>query len=203
MPRHSRSTMAPGTPNPAKMLLRNEISSRIAVLSAEEKKRQSRVVYEKVINHPWYKSSKRIALYMSTDQEVDTSPLLQHVKAKGTAFVPQYAGGHMKMLRVEAGDEASMDVTKHGIAQHKKDAARDDALESGGLDLIIAPGLAFSRSGSRLGHGGGYYDRYLARVRSNPETAPKVVALAFNCQVVDEVPVDENDQKVDEVIAAD
>lgn len=40
--------MAPGTPNPAKMLLRNEVASRIAALSTEEKKRQSRVVYEKV-----------------------------------------------------------------------------------------------------------------------------------------------------------
>lgn len=68
---------------------------------------------------------------MSTDQEVDTAPLLEHAKQKGAAFVPQYAGGHMKMLRVETGDEAAMDVTKHGIAQHAKDAARDDALESG------------------------------------------------------------------------
>ncbi|XP_073954004.1 5-formyltetrahydrofolate cyclo-ligase-like [Choristoneura fumiferana] len=195
--------MAPGTPNPAKMLLRNEVASRIASLSAEEKTRQSRVVYEKVINHPWYKSSKRIALYMSTDQEVDTARLLEHVKQKGAAFVPQYAGGHMKMLRVETGDEAAMDVTKHGIAQHAKDAARDDALESGGLDLIIAPGLAFSKSGSRLGHGGGYYDRFLAKVRSNPETAPKVVALAFNCQMVEKVPVEDTDQKMDDVIAAD
>ncbi|KAI8420352.1 hypothetical protein MSG28_008870 [Choristoneura fumiferana] len=149
--------MAPGTPNPAKMLLRNEVASRIASLSAEEKTRQSRVVYEKVINHPWYKSSKRIALYMSTDQEVDTARLLEHVKQKGAAFVPQYAGGHMKMLRVETGDEAAMD------------------------------------SGSRLGHGGGYYDRFLA----------KVVALAFNCQMVEKVPVEDTDQKMDDVIAAD
>lgn len=96
-----------------------------------------------IINHPWYKSSNRIALYMSTDQEVDTSSLLAHVIARGAAaFVPQYAGGHMKMLRVLDGDEEKMDITKHGIAQHSNNQLRDDALKSGIIYSLII--LAFS-----------------------------------------------------------
>lgn len=69
---------------------------------------------------------------MSTDQEVDTAPLIKHIQARGAAaFVPQYAGGRMRMLRLEADDEKIMSVTKHGIAQHSKEQAREDALESG------------------------------------------------------------------------
>ncbi|XP_037962380.2 5-formyltetrahydrofolate cyclo-ligase [Plutella xylostella] len=195
--------MAPGVPNPAKMALRGEVSARIAALTADEKKRQSEIIFNKVIKHSWYKSSSRIALYMSTDQEVDTMPLIEHVKARGAAaFVPQYAGGHMKMLRVQSGDEDQMELTRHGIAQHAPTAVREDAFDHGGLDLIIAPGLAFTRSGKRLGHGGGYYDKYLAKVRAG-SVATKVIALAFTCQVVEDLPVDDNDQRIDEVISAD
>ncbi|XP_028025217.1 5-formyltetrahydrofolate cyclo-ligase [Bombyx mandarina] len=196
--------MSPIKPNPAKALLRNEIAAKIAALTNEEKKRQSQIVYEKVINHSWYKSSSRIALYMSTENEIDTAPLIKHIQARGAAaFVPQYAGGRMRMLHLETGDEQTMPKTKHGISQHGKDQSRDDALGTGGLDLIIAPGVAFSRSGDRLGHGGGYYDKFITNLRLNPETAPKIVAVAFNCQVVDMVPTNEQDQKVNEVIFAE
>ncbi|XP_075981329.1 methenyltetrahydrofolate synthetase isoform X2 [Anticarsia gemmatalis] len=196
--------MAKVTPNPAKAQLRVEIADRIAALSAEEKKRQSQIVYEKLINHPFYKSANRISLYMSTDQEIDTAPIISHIKARGaSAYVPQYAGGKMRMLKLEADDERTMAVTRHGIAQHSKDQLREDAVESGGLDLVITPGVAFSKSGDRCGHGGGYYDKFLANLRSNPQTAPKVVAVAFDCQVIDNVPTNEQDQKVDAVIHAE
>ncbi|XP_050674664.1 5-formyltetrahydrofolate cyclo-ligase [Leptidea sinapis] len=194
--------MSPRTPNPAKALIREQIAARIATLSAEEKNRQSSIVYNKVINHPHYKSANRIALFMSTDQEINTAPMIAHIKARGgAAFVPQYAGGIMRMLRLEAGDEDNMPLTRHGIAQHSKDQKREDALNDG-LDLIIAPGVAFTKNGGRVGHGGGYYDKYIAHLRSKPN-APKVIAVAFNCQVLDEVPMDEFDQKIDGVIYAD
>ncbi|XP_026321016.1 5-formyltetrahydrofolate cyclo-ligase isoform X2 [Hyposmocoma kahamanoa] len=196
--------MGPIKPNPAKTLLRTDIASRIAALSSDEKKRQSKAVFEKVINHPFYKSSKRVALFLSTEDEIDTAPIIDHVKARGaSAFIPQYAGGIMRMLMLEDGDKENMGVTKHGIAQHSKDQKREEALEGGGLDLIIAPGVAFTRSGARLGHGGGYYDRYILKARNHPEIVPKVIAVAFTCQISDNVPMDEQDQKIDDVITAD
>ncbi|CAH0724232.1 unnamed protein product, partial [Brenthis ino] len=191
------------TPDPAKVLLREQIAASIASLSADEKKRQSEIVYNKITNHPVYKSAKRIAIFMSTEQEVNTAPIIKHIKSKGAAaFVPQYAGGKMRMLRLESGDEDSMPLTRHGIAQHSKDQKREDALDEG-LDLIIAPGVAFSKNGGRVGHGGGYYDKYIANIRTNPATAPKVIAIAFNCQVVDDVPMNEMDQRIDEVVFPD
>ncbi|CAK1550706.1 unnamed protein product [Leptosia nina] len=197
-----RYKMSGRTPDPEKVELRKKIADEIAKMSPEEKKRQSDIVFKKIINHPFYKSANRITIFMSTDDEVNTAPIISHIKARGaSAFVPQYAGGIMKMLKLEAGDEESMPLTRHGIAQHSKDQKREDALESG-LDLIIAPGVAFSRDGGRVGHGGGYYDRYIANLRSDPETAPKVVAVAFNCQVVDRVPMNELDQKIDDVVYA-
>ncbi|CAG9564221.1 unnamed protein product [Danaus chrysippus] len=190
-------------PSPAKAAIREEIEKKLTTLTDEEKKRQSDIVFNKLINHPYYKSAKRISIFMSTPTEVDTAPIIKHIKSKGgEVFVPQYAGGVMKMLRLETGDEEKMPVTRHGIQQHAKHMAREDALEKG-LDLIIAPGVAFSKSGGRVGHGGGYYDKYITNLRSNPETAPKILAVAFKCQVLDEVPMDELDQRIDEVLFAE
>ncbi|KAF9803543.1 hypothetical protein SFRURICE_008698 [Spodoptera frugiperda] len=199
------------TPNPAKALLRTEIAARIAALSTEEKNRQSKIVYEKIINHPWYKSAKRISLYMSTDQEINTAPIISHIKERGAkAFVPQYAGGIMRMLLLEENDDEKTilpsgdpSVRLPAYVHYQNDYLTKSLNSLGGLDLVIAPGVAFSKSGDRCGHGGGYYDKFLAGLRSNPATAPKVVAVAFNCQVVDDVPTNEQDQKVDAVIYAD
>jgi 5-formyltetrahydrofolate cyclo-ligase len=63
------------------------------------------------------------------------------------------------------------------------------------IDLVIVPGAAFTPAGARLGLGGGYYDRYLPKL-----TRARRVALIFDGQVVDQVPVEEHDQFVDELV---
>lgn len=69
---------------------------------------------------------------MSTDQEINTMPIIAHIQGRGAAaFVPQYAGGKMKMLRLEPDDEKAMPLTRHGIQQHSKEMQREDALERG------------------------------------------------------------------------
>jgi len=65
--------------------------------------------------------------------------------------------------------------------------------------LILAPGLGFDRKRQRLGRGKGYYDRYLARVRS-AGVAARVIGLAFTEQLVEVVPVGSHDQPLDGVV---
>lgn len=88
----------------------------------------------------------------------------------------------------------------------------------GGLDLILMPGVAFTRQGGRLGHGMGYYDKFLhEHFNKNPHRhtdSPKGIAdkiatkktillgLALKEQIVDEVPLDENDVLLDDIVAA-
>lgn len=64
------------------------------------------------------------------------------------------------------------------------------------------PGLGFSRQGSRLGRGKGYYDTYLQRCIDSG-CKPLTVALAFNEQICDTIPVDSNDVKIDMVLYPD
>ena len=64
------------------------------------------------------------------------------------------------------------------------------------LDLIMVPGVAFTREGARMGHGKGYYDKLLQHARAD---AP-LVALAFECQLFPEIPVQAHDIYMDKII---
>ena len=72
---------------------------------------------------------------------------------------------------------------------------------AGGLDLILVPGLAFTRSGQRLGRGKGYYDRYLHQYRQLTGMRPfTMIAVAFKQQIFDNIPTFEHDVIVDVVL---
>lgn len=71
---------------------------------------------------------------------------------------------------------------------------------SGGLDLIIVPGVAFSTSGDRLGYGKGYYDRFFNNLLIAQKHHATTVALAFKEQIVPYIPTDSHDIKMDIVL---
>lgn len=64
------------------------------------------------------------------------------------------------------------------------------------LDVILVPGLAFTRTGARLGRGGGYYDRLLAQ----PQCRARRIAVAFELQIIDGIPCEAHDQRVAQII---
>jgi 5-formyltetrahydrofolate cyclo-ligase len=80
------------------------------------------------------------------------------------------------------------------IREHGNPAARVVPPEE--IDVILVPGLAFTRLGQRLGRGGGYYDRYLA---SLPAKTLKI-GVCFGFQIVDALPTESHDQAVAAVV---
>lgn len=73
----------------------------------------------------------------------------------------------------------------------------------GGLDLILMPGLGFDQSGRRLGRGKGFYDNYLERCIAHSRGKPYTIALAFKEQLCQDIPVDDHDVLIDEVLYED
>ncbi|XDA86391.1 hypothetical protein R6Z07M_016104 [Ovis aries] len=84
-----------------------------------------------------------------------------------------------------------------------EDEVLEEALSTGGLDLIFVPGLGFDKQSNCLGRGKGYYDTYLKRCLQSQDVKPYTLALAFKEQICLQVPVDENDVRVDEVLYED
>ncbi|KAJ3594162.1 hypothetical protein NHX12_006493 [Muraenolepis orangiensis] len=192
----------------AKQALRRDIKQRVAALSEQEKQRQSKVVSQKLFKHPIYASCDRIAVFLSMHDEVRTEEILRDLFARGkTCFIPKYQtqGSHMDMLQLHSmQDMDSLPLTSWNIKQPSdEDLTRAEALATGGLDLILMPGLGFDQSGNRLGRGKGFYDSYLERCIRHPRGKPYTIALAFKEQLCQEIPVDDNDMLIDEVLYED
>lgn len=192
----------------AKQALRKEIKRRVAALSEQEKQRQSLVVSQKLFRHPKYVSCKRIALFLSMDDEVRTEEIIKDVFKSGkSCFIPRYdsSSSHMDMLKLNSlQDMETLPLTSWNIQQPAgDDNSREEALTTEGLDLILMPGLGFDRLGKRLGRGKGFYDTYLERCIRHPKGKPYTIALAFKEQLCQEIPVDNNDVLIDEVLYED
>ncbi|XP_039215182.1 5-formyltetrahydrofolate cyclo-ligase isoform X2 [Crotalus tigris] len=194
--------------NAAKRALRAELKRRLKELSQAEKLRQSRLLAGKVMAHPRYLASQRIAVFLSMPDEVQTNEIIKDVFQKGKAcFIPWYKpqSSHMDMVKLASYEEiASLPLTSWNIHQPAEGDVREDALAvADGLDLILMPGLGFDQTGNRLGRGKGYYDTFLQRCQQHPKGKPYTIALAFQEQMCSMVPVSETDMKVDEILFED
>ncbi|XP_042876770.1 5-formyltetrahydrofolate cyclo-ligase-like [Penaeus japonicus] len=190
----------------AKNVLRQELKKKLNALTNEEKVRQSQIVQTKVLQHDLYKNSKRLSIFLSMHDEIQTDGILRDALDAGKAvYIPRYdsKSTYMDMVRLKSWEEYdALPMTKWKIKQPPLDQDREQALDSGGLDLILVPGLAFSKAGHRMGRGRGYYDTYLAKCRAMQECPPSTIALAFIEQILPEVPVEETDVPVDIVLSA-
>ncbi|CAH1784458.1 unnamed protein product [Owenia fusiformis] len=194
--------MALASIHAAKKILRKKIKDTINALSREEKERQSSVITQKLIALPVYQQSTRISVFLSMQDEINTMHILSDIFRSGKiCFIPCYHGDNMDMLKLNSmADYDSLPVTKWNIKQPNFDDDRENALTTGGLDLILMPGLGFSKEGARLGRGKGYYDNYLRKCVNITKKKPITVALAFKEQIIDDIPVTESDVPIDTIL---
>lgn len=164
-------------------------------LTKEERVEKSRKILSFVTELSEFQESKTIMSFLNFGDEVDTTPLAENILKLGKCLVLPLCAPHGVLIPAEIKDlKGDIEPGKWGIREPKKEDLVSVNPEE--IELIIVPGAAFDRQGNRLGYGGGYYDRFLNRLR--PET-PKI-ALAFSCQVLPEIPLDPYDLKVDALI---
>lgn len=131
-------------------------------------------------------SSRMIALYAATRGEADVSALFHSLRAMGWQVVlPQVVSKTEMVMRVVA-DWSTLVPDTFGILAPAPSAP---AVHPSQVDVALVPGLGFTRSGGRLGYGGGYYDRWLAQASEGITT----IGVGFDVQVRDVLPVAAHD----------
>jgi 5-formyltetrahydrofolate cyclo-ligase len=160
-----------------------------ADIPPEERERLSGLVEEALFAVPEIARSRTLLLFYSFGSEVSTGGMVRRALSGGArVLLPYLEDGRIEAAEVRPGDELS--PTAYG----PREPARRVPVDPGEVDAVVAPGLAFDRSGHRLGYGGGYYDRFLDRV------AALSAGIAFSAQLVDEVPAGPRDRRVDLVV---
>eukprot|EP00934_Nitzschia_sp_Nitz4_P000578 Nitzschia sp. Nitz4//scaffold178_size73299//37897//38562//NITZ4_005705-RA/size73299-processed-gene-0.25-mRNA-1//1//CDS//3329539140//578//frame0 len=192
-----------------KNAVRKEIRGRLKEMTVEETISQSSKVCQQVTQLPEYQKATKIGLFLSMPKgEIRTDDLVEHAIQNGkTIYIPvvgaNFENGLMEMHQVilEEPDPTfyrRWPTNKWKIPEPPADMPIVFA-KPGDLDCIIVPGLSFDKHCHRLGHGKGYYDRFIERM--SVEKKVPLVAIALQPQFYEnDIPVSETDIPVDKVV---
>lgn len=162
-----------------------------SALTDIERRDKSRQIEKLVLTLPEYQEARTVMLFLNFRDEVETTALAEETLARGKDLVlPRCAPRGILIPALIHDLSRDIEPGTWGIREPKKEALLEADPKT--VDLVLVPGAAFDRNGNRLGYGGGYYDRFFARLRP---TVPRV-AISFSVQVLPEVPIGEHDQKM-------
>ena len=171
---------------------KKELRANIKLLKKQHTKEQlleqSELILAKLERHPDFRNARIVMLYSALPDEVQTQAFLEKWRHEKKIILPTVVGDDI--IPVELAENTGFAVGDFNILEPQNEPY------TGGYDLIVVPGVAFDRNGNRIGRGRGYYDRFLCK-----HLDVKRIGICFDFQLVDEVPTEPNDIKMNEVIS--
>jgi 5-formyltetrahydrofolate cyclo-ligase len=159
--------------------------------AASDNARHSALVQRHIIKSREFQSAKIVGAYFATGSEVRTDFLIGEAKRLGKVVaLPRTEGDMINFY--EMSSTSGLIAGRFGIMEPPP------AHPVRRMDLLVVPGIGFDKQGYRLGYGKGYYDRYLS------EKKPQfTIGLAYNFQLLESLPHDEHDAKMDAIATED
>ncbi|MCL7029959.1 hypothetical protein MKW94_015541 [Papaver nudicaule] len=228
----TESVSGSGNPNldslfQQKRILRTKVKKDLKSMPASQKSQEDTAIQNRVLESSWFKSSKRLCAYISCTplREVETSEILSqilshppedqdnHTQVKKKLYVPRVEDKncHMRMFNISSIHDLianSMNILEPAPEDSDGNQREDVMQASDPVDLFLLPGLAFDKSGRRLGRGGGYYDTFLLKYQAlaaeRQWKQPLLVALSYCRQILDEgvIPMTPHDVLVDALVTS-
>jgi 5-formyltetrahydrofolate cyclo-ligase len=182
--------------------LRKTMKALLAALPAEQFAAEGERAAERLAGTGAWKNSRRALLYCSMPGEIAMRPLIDLAFREGKEmYFPRVEGDTMRFYRVDS-PEGPWAAGAFGISEPGECGnGRLFRAQGPGAFLVVTPGLAFDRSGSRMGRGGGFYDRFFAGLDSS-DAAYYAVGYCLSCQIVREVPAESLDKRVSALCTA-
>ena len=185
-----------------KQTLRQSIIAARQKLAVADHDAFGRAIIKSIMQLDAYKWAKTVLAYMSFGAEFATTAWVQQALQDGKQILLPRVNGSTKQLELFQVADLQQDVApgKWDIPEPLPERCRRVG-DSERIDFILLPGVAFARDGSRLGYGGGFYDKLLERIDpASGDHHPVLAAAAFSMQLVAEIPQEATDRKVDWLI---
>lgn len=183
--------------------IRKYILSRRDSIHEEIRKDKDREIKERLLALSEFKASHKILLYASFRSEVDTFDLLKYCVAHGKVVVLPRVDKQDNELKIyEIKDTEELVKGYFGIPEPNvsADISESRRMNVEHMDLIIVPGVAFDEQCNRLGYGKGFYDKLLSGVRGQGSRVKRLIALAYEEQIVESIPSESHDIRMDKII---
>lgn len=176
----------------SKKEMRKAYIARLEQLDLNTRLREEERLASKLYDQPEWFQAKTVGITLSQSFEINTAPIILHARHKGQRVVVPRTLPDRQMEFVVLTESTEFNETHFGVLE----PVGGEVVQPSDIDVMVVPGVAFTLQGKRLGFGGGYYDRYLAKY-----AGPKL-AMALNTQLAEENewPQDEFDIPVDKVI---
>jgi 5-formyltetrahydrofolate cyclo-ligase len=163
----------------------------------ENKDQVSRVIVDRFMRLDEFQKSQTIMFYVDVRAEVRTRQALPTALKTGKRIVVPYCvEGELELFHLADMEDLELGMYKILEPRESLRYRPDKRVHVEDLELIMVPGVAFDRRGGRTGHGKGYYDKLLEHARL---TTP-LIALAFECQMFPEIPMQEHDVFMDKIV---
>ncbi|MCA9137381.1 MAG: 5-formyltetrahydrofolate cyclo-ligase [Planctomycetales bacterium] len=166
----------------------------------EDKESISARIVQRLMSMPQYVAAETVMWYVDVRDEVRTRHALPVALADGKRVVIPYClGKDLRLFHLHS--PADLSPGAFGILEPCEELRRKDdrMVDPADVDWVAVPGVAFDVEGRRLGHGHGFYDRFLAGL----STQAVRVGVGFECQIVARVPTADHDVRMDWIVTQD
>lgn len=176
--------------------IRKRILAVRGALTDDEIAAKSDAIVQKVLKTPEYMEADNILLYADYNHEVMTRGIFADaIMRKKRVYFPKSDRLTNVMTFYQTVSVKQLEKGFMGIPEPKENIQLCYKFNADEDTLVILPGVAFDTAGVRLGYGKGYYDKFLSNKRQL-----STMALAFACQIVEELPSEPHDIKMDKIV---
>jgi 5-formyltetrahydrofolate cyclo-ligase len=183
----------------AKKATRRRVLALRDALTSEERNSKTAAISERLVALQAFVEAKTIAAYASFATEFDTGAFLKQVLARNKRLVLPRVDPDSKRIQFHFVTDLDRSLIPGPWGIREPDPTQCRIADTGDIDFMLVPGVAFTPDCARLGYGGGFYDAAIDEARTD---AAKVAA-AFAVQLVEDLPVEPHDQRVDLVVTED
>jgi len=165
-------------------------------MTEKKRSKKSRQIMNHLFDFANFLEAKIVLFYMNVNSEVVTEAMIQKAMDYEKGIILPWIDQKKKAIVPLKIDDLSRDVQPGYRNIPEPIPQRCKAMPFEQIDLAIMPGIAFDERGGRIGHGTGFYDRLIPKL----DVTTRKVALAFECQIVPQIPMEPHDRYIDIII---